>query len=79
MSRKGCAAAPGFQRSRKDRRGRFAALSRRKAAPTGGMRIPTWKRPPNENATAYAVAFFSATGSFPVNARQPAELRALPR
>jgi len=43
------------------------------------MRIPTGQRPPNENATANAVAFFSATGSFPINARQPAELRALPR
>ncbi|PYC23854.1 hypothetical protein DMX06_08415 [Pseudomonas mosselii] len=35
VSRKGCKAAPGSQRCCKDRRGRFAALSRHKAAPTG--------------------------------------------
>ncbi len=35
MSRKGRVAAPGFQRSCKDRWGRVAALSRHKAAPTG--------------------------------------------
>ncbi|PYC11241.1 hypothetical protein DMX06_25695 [Pseudomonas mosselii] len=34
VSRKGCAAAPGFQCCCKERRGRFAALSRHKAAPT---------------------------------------------
>ncbi|OUS87833.1 hypothetical protein CBP05_02760 [Pseudomonas putida] len=33
-SRKGCTAAPGFQRRCKQCRGRFAALSRHKAAPT---------------------------------------------
>ncbi|PYC27788.1 hypothetical protein DMX06_02450 [Pseudomonas mosselii] len=35
VSRKGCEAAPGFQRLCTDRRGRFAALSRHEAAPTG--------------------------------------------
>ncbi|PLU86795.1 hypothetical protein CXG45_02505 [Pseudomonas plecoglossicida] len=35
MSRKGCAAAPGFQRRCTNCRGCFAALSRHKAAPTG--------------------------------------------
>ncbi|PYB95898.1 hypothetical protein DMX12_20900 [Pseudomonas sp. MB-090624] len=34
VSRKGCAAAPGFQLRVKDCRGRCAALSRHKAAPT---------------------------------------------
>ncbi|PMY77947.1 hypothetical protein C1X72_27990 [Pseudomonas sp. FW306-2-2C-D06B] len=33
-SRKGCTAAPGFQLRRLNCRGRFAALPRRKAAPT---------------------------------------------
>ncbi|OUM35642.1 hypothetical protein B8W72_08515 [Pseudomonas putida] len=36
VSRKGCAAAPAVQLRNTDRRGRFAALSRRKADPTGG-------------------------------------------
>ncbi|PYC20109.1 hypothetical protein DMX06_14645 [Pseudomonas mosselii] len=35
MSRKGCEAAPGFQLRRQYCRGRCAALSRHKAAPTG--------------------------------------------
>ncbi|PJI71433.1 hypothetical protein CXG50_20610 [Pseudomonas plecoglossicida] len=35
VSRKGCAAAPDLQLRREDCRGRFAALSRHKAAPTG--------------------------------------------
>ncbi|QCI15244.1 hypothetical protein E6B08_29510 [Pseudomonas putida] len=34
VSRKGCAAAPGFQRRCTNCWGRFAALSRHKAAPT---------------------------------------------
>ena len=63
MPRKGCAAAPGFQRQCRKCRGRFAALSRRKAAPTGkgvNPRAQRWLASARRNASNQSNCSFEA-------------------
>ncbi|RRV49067.1 hypothetical protein EGJ09_04480 [Pseudomonas sp. p106] len=70
VSRKGRKAAPAFQAAELETWGRFAALSRHKAAPTKGRRMLPWQAPIKKPATR--AGFFTAIRITPDEPAQPA-------